>query len=413
MKCDVIVLGAGMVGISSAIQLLDRGKSVTLVDRRGPAEETSFGNAGLIQSEAVMPYVFPRDPSILIGAAFGLRTDARVRWAALPRIAKALLSYAKAGTTVSARKTAMANVPILERVRADHEGFMERAGAMHHMKEGGYVRLFRNGVDLEAAAAVDEAVKAEFGVEYDVWDGRRLAAEEPNLTRQMAGAIHFGTPGRVDDPGAVGAAYAKLFETSGGAFRRGDARSLTKSPEGWTVTTEAGAVSAPEVVVALGPWSGEVLNPLGVRPPLFVKRGYHMHYKAAGNASLNHLLFDGDNGYALCPMARGIRITTGAEFASRDDPSNYDQLTKAEAQARTFFPLGQRIDPEPWRGARPCLPDLLPAVGPVPGQTGLFVNFGHQHLGFTMGPTTGLLLAQMMTGEDTFTDPSPYRIDRF
>ena len=88
-------------------------------------------------------------------------------------------------------------------------------------------------------------------------------------------------------------------------------------------------------------------------------------------------------------------------------------LTKAEAQARTFFPLGERIDPAPWRGARPCLPDLLPAVGPVPGQTGLFVNFGHQHLGFTMGPTTGLLLAQMMTGEDTFTDPSPYRIDRF
>ncbi|UOM34827.1 FAD-binding oxidoreductase [Acuticoccus sp. I52.16.1] len=413
MKVDVLVLGAGMVGISSAIHLQDRGRSVALVDRRGPAQETSYGNAGLIQSEAVMPYVFPRDPSVVLQALFGLRTDARVRWSALPKIAPFVFAYARAGSVTSARRTALANVPLLARVRAEHEALMDRAEARHHMIDGGYIRVYREARDLEAASKVDEAVRDEFGVEFELWDTKRLAEEEPNLTRPLAGAVHHASPGRVDDPGEVGAAYARLFESGGGTLRNGDARTLNATDGGWRVTTEAGVVEAREVVVALGAWSADVLAPLGVRPPLGVKRGYHLHYRPSGNARLNHLMFDSDNGYVLAPMKRGLRLTSGVEFAHRDDASNFAQINAAETQARTIFPLEERVEETPWRGARPCLPDMLPAIGPVPGKPGLFVNFGHHHLGFTMGPTTGRLLAETMTGETPFTDPAPYRIDRF
>ncbi len=413
MKVDVVVLGAGMVGISSAIHLVDRGRSVALVDRRGPAEETSYGNAGLIQSEAVMPYVFPRDPSVVLQAAFGLRTDARVRWGALPKIAPFILAYARAGSVTSARRTALANVPLLTRVRSEHEALMDRAGARHHLREGGYIRVYRSPRDLEVAAKVDEALREEFGIDYAVWDTKRLAEEEPNLLRPLAGAVHHAAPARVDDPGEVGQAYARLFESLGGTFVNGDARTLARTDDGWTVATERGPINAREVVMALGPWSADVLDLVGVRAPLGVKRGYHMHYRPAGNAQLNHLTFDSDNGYVLAPMKRGVRLTSGVEFANRDDPSNYAQLNTAELEARAIFPLGERVDETPWRGARPCLPDMLPAVGAVAGQPGLFVNFGHHHLGFTMGPTTGRLLAEIMTGETPFTDPAPYRLDRF
>jgi len=167
------------------------------------------------------------------------------------------------------------------------------------------------------------------------------------------------------------------------------------------------------VVVARGPWSDDPLRRLGYRIPLGVKRGYHMHYKAEGNATLNRPMIDIQHGYALTPMVKGIRLTTGAEFALRDAAPSPVQLDKVEPLAREIFPLGDRVDAEPWLGRRPCLPDMLPMIGRAPRHEGLWLNFGHHHLGFTMGPVTGRLLAEMMTGEPTFTDPNPYRADRF
>ena len=165
-------------------------------------------------------------------------------------------------------------------------------------------------------------------------------------------------------------------------------------------------------MVALGAWADVVTGPLGYRLPLGVKRGYHMHYRPAGNAVLNHTVLDAETGYAMAPMARGIRLTTGAEFADRDAPKTPVQLARAEPVARTLFPLGERLDPEPWMGVRPCTPDMLPVIGPAPRHGGLWFAFGHAHHGLTLGPVTGRLLAEMMTGEKPFIDPTPYRADQ-
>jgi len=124
-------------------------------------------------------------------------------------------------------------------------------------------------------------------------------------------------------------------------------------------------------------------------------------------------VLDAENGYCLTPMRKGIRLTTGAEFALRDAPPTPVQLDRSEPLAREIFPLERRIDAEPWLGSRPCLPDMLPIVGPAPRHSGVWFNFGHHHLGFTMGPVTGRLIAEMLTGEAPFTDPRPYAADRF
>ncbi len=197
-------------------------------------------------------------------------------------------------------------------------------------------------------------------------------------------------------------------------MRIGDARTLARSGAGWQVAAEEGAVTAEQAVVALGAWSPVVTKPLGYDPPIFVKRGYHMHYKPDGNAGLNHAVFDVANGYMLAPMRRGIRLTTGAEFAHRDAPPTPVQLGRVEPAARRLMPsLGTRVDPAPWVGARPCTPDMLPIIGAAPGQPGLWYDFGHGHQGLTLGPTTGRLLAAMMTGDVPFTDPAAYRPERF
>jgi D-amino-acid dehydrogenase len=163
----------------------------------------------------------------------------------------------------------------------------------------------------------------------------------------------------------------------------------------------------------LGPWSGDVVRLFGYDFPLAVKRGYHMHYRAAGEARLEHPVLDFERGYFLAPMRRGIRLTTGAEFARRDAIKTPVQLGRAEPIARDLFPLAERLDTEAWMGARPCTPDMLPVVGKAPRDANLWFAFGHAHHGLTLGAVTGRLLAEMIVGEPTIVDPAPFSAERF
>jgi D-amino-acid dehydrogenase len=194
---------------------------------------------------------------------------------------------------------------------------------------------------------------------------------------------------------------------------QGNAATLEADGAGWRLRTAAGSLEAGAAVVALGPWADVVTRALGYDLPLAVKRGYHMHYRAAGTATLNRPVLDSESGYCLAPMSCGIRLTTGAEFALRDAIRTPVQLGRAEPIARNLFPLAERVDTEPWMGARPCTPDMMPIIGRAPRHASLWFAFGHAHHGLTLGPVTGRLVAEMMTGEAPFVDPAPYRADRF
>jgi D-amino-acid dehydrogenase len=207
--------------------------------------------------------------------------------------------------------------------------------------------------------------------------------------------------------------YAGLFIKRGGRLVAGDARTLGASGQSWTVATAEGPLAAQEAVVALGAWSNDIFRPLGYRFPLGVKRGYHMHYSARGDAVLSRPVNDAEFGYVLAPMTQGIRLTTGAEFARRDDPPSSAHLDRLEPLARVLFPLAERREAAPWLGRRPCLPDMLPIIGPAARHKGLWFDFGHHHLGLTLGPISGRLLAEMMTGETPSLDPTPFSGARF
>ena len=413
MKSDVIVLGAGMVGISAALHLLKRGRSVVLVDRRGPAEETSYGNAGLIQREGIVPYMFPRDLQVILNYARNSSSDASYHLSALPHIAPWMFRYWRASTAEGKAASARAMMPLVQRCIVEHEELMGEAGITAMIRRTGYLKLFRSADKLAGALALSEAERAAFGVNFAPLDPANLEALEPHIRPLFAGAIHMPDPVSVADPGAVGRAYADLFVRKGGRFVAGDARSLEQTSGGWAVATQEGPWTAGAAVLALGPWSDDVFRPLGYALPLGWKRGYHMHYRAQGNATLQRPVIDAENGFLMTPMTQGIRLTTGVEFALRDAPKTPVQLARAEPIARGMFPLGDRVDAEPWLGRRPALPDMLPVVGLAPRHQGLWFSFGHHHLGFTLGPVTGRLLAEMMTNETPLADPSPYRADRF
>jgi D-amino-acid dehydrogenase len=413
MTKDAIVLGAGIVGVSTAIHLQRRGRQVTLIDRKDPGRETSFGNAGLIQREGVVPYGFPRQLGVLIRYAFNNRIDAHYHLRALPGQLSFLARYWWNSNAKRHEMISRAYAPLIEHSISEHNDLISASGAEDLIRKDGWIEMFRTDAKRDAEFAEAERLQSEFGVAYEALNSADVARLEPHIMEPFAGGLRWRDPWSVLDPHGLTIAYRRYFESLGGRFVTGEAESLGQAGGGWRVMTSEGAIQADDAVLALGPWAAEATRRLGYAFPLGVKRGYHMHYRPEGNAVLNNWILDAERGYLLAPMNRGVRLTTGAEFAALDAPKTPVQLDRAEVVARKIFPLGDRLDPESWMGARPCTPDMMPIIGKAPRHSGLWFAFGHAHHGLTLGPMTGRVLAELIAGETPVIDISPYRPERF
>jgi len=411
-RTDVIVLGAGIIGVCAALHLQARGRSVTLVDRREPGCETSHGNAGLIERASVIPYAFPRDLATILTYAANRSIAVRYRPEALLRMLPWLARYWWNSAPERLARIAQEMLPLLERCITEHEFLAGPAGTTALMRSDGWIEIYRSQNHFDKAVQAASELGA-FALSYETLGGAELKSREPGLGGDLVGGVHWRDPVTVSDPGAVTQAYARLFASRGGAIVTGDAQRLEQGGKGWRLDASGESYCADMAVIALGPWSGDLCERLGYRFPLAVKRGYHMHYEAGGDAALRLPVCDVEAGFMLTPMTRGIRLTTGVELAGRDAPSDDRQLRQAEGVARGYFGLGRALDAKPWRGARPCLPDMKPVIGKALRHDGLWLAFGHAHHGFTLGPVTGRLLGEMMTGKTPFTDPAPYAPERF
>jgi D-amino-acid dehydrogenase len=411
-RTDVMVLGAGIVGTSTALQLARRGLSVALVDRRDPGEETSYGNAGVIGGAGVYPMAFPNDLGELVRIAFKRSSLANYHLGFLPKIAPWLLAFRAASKPEKLVETARIMRPLLARALGEHEILLRESGAEHYLRKDGWISIYRSGRGF-AALEPELELGATLGVTARKLDPEAARALEPSLHPVFRHAIHWPDIASVSNPLAVSRAYAARLTALGGVVVKGDARSLHRADGAWRVETGEGPIDAPQTVVALGPWAPDVLEPLGIRLPLAVKRGYHRHFRPRGNAGLTRPVVDPENGYALAPMEQGVRLTTGAEFADRDAPPTPVQLARVTPVANNLFPLGEPVEETPWMGSRPCFADSRPVVGRAPGQSGLWLCYGHGHYGLTLGPITGRLIAEMMIGTTPVMDPAPFSAERF
>lgn len=246
-----------------------------------------------------------------------------------------------------------------------------------------------------------ELWKRQFGIRAVIEDPAALAAAEPALKRPMAGAIRWQDAWTCSDPGGLVAAYASLFQQREGEYSRAEALSLDQSLSGgWRIVTDVGPIDAEHVIVALGPWSSQILALLGYKVPMIRKRGYHMHFAPSGPGP-DLLLIDAAASAVYAPMRSGLRIATGADLSSGGPKALPKQLVHARARASELLDVGEPVEPAAWSGVRPCMPDMLPVVGQAPRHKGLWFHFGHGHQGFTLGPTTGEILAGLIEGNMT------------
>jgi D-amino-acid dehydrogenase len=407
---DVVVLGAGVVGISTALSLRERGWNVTLIDRKGFGGETSFGNAGIIQADTVEPYPMPRSLGALAAIATGRSNDTCYRLSELPQHAIGIGIYWWRSAPHRHRKLSRVYADLVGTSRAEHQRWITAANAEHLIRREGYRVLYRTSRDLEFGAKEAERLGRDYGVQHRLLSPTGLAIAEPSLRIDAAGALHWLSSWTVSDPGALMNAYGETFLRRGGKFHRAEVRTLKPFAAKWTVETSAGQVSTDHVVVALGPWSPGLIKHLGGSVRMLYKRGYYAQF--AGGQSLDLPLVDAGNGYVLAPMKGGLRLTTGVHIAALDAPPSPVQLARAELAARDLLDLGLRSEGAPWMGTRPFMPDMLPVIGQAKRHANLWVNFGHGHQGLTLGPSSGRLLAELMSGEAPFVEAHPFEPSR-
>ena len=411
-RTDALVLGAGIVGTSVALHLAKRGLSVALLDRRAPGEETSYGNAGVIEGNTIFTPVFPSRLAALLRVALKRATEADYHLSSLLRVAPWLLQFRAYSRPERLLETVKAMRPLFAQAVAEHQALAVESGAQGYFRQEGWLKIYRSKAGLDAIAP-ELALAAELKLPNKVLGRDETLALEPHLAPAFDHAVHWTGASSVTNPLALTRAYAARFAALGGVLIKGDAHSLHRSGNLWRIDIAAGPVDAENVVVALGPWAPELLRSLGIRLPLGIKRGYHRHFRSRGNAGLNRPVLDTEYGYMVAPMEQGLRLTTGAEFAARDAPPSPVQLVRLMPAAQGLFPLGKPVEAQPWMGCRPCMPDSRPVIGPAPQQRGLWLAIGHAHWGLTLGPATGRMIAEMMTGAAPFCDPAPYRAERF
>ncbi|QOZ35696.1 FAD-binding oxidoreductase [Bradyrhizobium sp. CCBAU 53421] len=394
-KADVVVLGAGMVGVSAGLAARQRGLSVVIVDRREPGCETSYGNAGIISSGSILPL---NTPSLLKNLPKYLtNTHPALRWNLPWALANAgwVIRFLAAATPAQTKPRAAALHGLIGTSLTLHRDWIVQASAGHRIRETGWLKAWRG--DGLATAKAEQAALAEFGIKSEVLDRQAISALEPNIIpAYRVGLLHSQTAS-VDSPGAVVKAYAQMLAASGGTVRQSEIRRIEQQNDGWRVQLADGEIAARHVVVALGPWSAELLRPLGYRVPLAFERGYHQHFVPNPARKLLRPIHDAEGSFLMTPMEQGIRVTSGVELTARDAPSNYAQLESVVPMAREVVEFGDAVG-ERWRGARPTLPDSLPMIGAAPRHRGLWLAFGNQHIGFTTGPGTGAAIAAMIAG---------------
>jgi D-amino-acid dehydrogenase len=408
-SADVIVIGAGIIGVSAAIAVQQRGSSVILLDRREPGQETSYGNAGVLSSGSIMPV---NGPAIWKGLPKYLSNQhPAMRWRRgwpLANTAWGLRFLANATPTATSLRSAALHGLIQGSLKV-HRQWIHEAGVSHRLRETGWLKAWRS--DGHAAAAAEQAFLQSFGIGSDVLDRQGISGLEPAIQPiYQTGLLHKDTAS-VDSPGAVVRAYAQMFAAAGGVIRHGEATALTRAGDEWLVTMSDAAsaqkLTARHVVVALGPWSPDLLKPLGYAVPMAFERGYHQEFKRQASRGLKRPIHDVDSGFVITPVEVGLRITSGVEFAPRDAASSFAQLDAAILRADEIVQLGEPAG-DPWRGARPTLPDSLPMIGLATRHDRLWLAFGHQHIGFSTGPGTGVALAAMISGA-----PPPFDVTAF
>ncbi|SEK40237.1 D-amino-acid dehydrogenase [Pseudoxanthomonas sp. GM95] len=407
---DVAVIGCGIVGLSIAWQLRQRGLSCVLIDAKGPAGQVSFGNAGAISIGNVLPQSTPGITMKALKMLVDPTGPFSLDWAATPTWLRWLLQFVHDGRASNMAPVVDAITALNSGARAPWLQLAEAIGAQSLIGHTGYLHVYSDPATF-AGAAWARALMREREVAFDELDAKQVRALEPKLGEGFAHGVFQRESLSMRDPGAF---CGRLFDhlVAGGAQPLiAQVEGIVRQGKAYRVETARGAVHVGRVVVAAGAFSNALLAPFGVQLPMIPARGYHLMYPQQPDVVYRPTLWV-ERYMVISPMQAGLRMTSIKELTALERPPRFELIERLDGQARLLFPTLKGAAQGRWSGDRPCTPDSLPLIGQLPGEQ-LWIATGHGHMGLTQGPVTGQLVAQAMSGETPSIDLVPYRIGRF
>ena len=408
---DVAVVGAGVIGLACAGWLQRLGRAPVLFDAAGVANGASFGTAGLINGDAYLPVAMPGMLRRVPGWLMDPHGPVRVRPGYLPRAAPWLLQWVLASRTSQVRRGARALHTLHRGVFEGYRALLGEAAFARLLRQSGGVVLARSerpGKDELLA----NAIRDELGIGCETLGPERLRELFPGIAAFAKRGLLFPNNCYTLSPHRlVDALFDRIIER-GGALRHERVLKLIPHVDGWQLLTSKANVTARTVVVCAGAWSKALLTPLGARIPLETERGYHLQL---GVPSIRIALpiIHRARGLAITPMGEGLRLAGTVEIAGLDAPPDETRALVLRRHLDELFPGIEAETKRLWMGFRPSLPDSVAAVGPVPRHPGLFAAVGHGHDGMIGAPSTGRLIAELVTGAPPHIDPLPYSLARF
>jgi len=409
---DVTVIGAGIVGVCTALSLQEKGAAVHLIDRNPPGTGASFGNAGVVSPWSCVPQSLPGMWKNIPGWLFNPDGPLSVTPSYLLRFLPWALHFLRAGKVQNARKTSAAMSALVHPNIELYSRHLAGTGHETLLQDSWYVQAFRSNTP-PSPDDLGWKFREQLGAPMMLANRGELSEIEPDLSQDFKGALIIKDQARVTAPGRLCEVLAQKFTAGGGDFTKANVQAIATDPEGgWTIQTDGGQLRSATIVLATGAFSGRLLSPLGIQVPLEAERGYHVVFKDPG-VTLRHSVMDMEAMFVVSSMEMGLRSAGTAEFAGLDAPPNERRAEVLAKQTRRMLPKLTGEAPEIWMGHRPSMPDSLPCIGEIPGHPGLIAAFGHSHYGLGMAPMTGQLAASLATGQQPNTDLTPYRINRF
>ncbi|MDX8450469.1 NAD(P)/FAD-dependent oxidoreductase [Mesorhizobium captivum] len=406
---EIAIIGAGVVGLASALRLAGEGREVLLIDPNEPGSGASFGNAGTIAEYACMPVGNPGVLRALPKLLLDPDSPFALRWATLFQLTPWLIRFIRQSLPEATRANALALAGLLAEALPAWGEMVQEAGLQDLMRRNGCLYVYRRHNDF-AASAGGRALRAELGVHQQVLTADEVAALEPALADAATQGLYFPDSISVSDPKAVMARLAAAALARGVEFMRASATGLSADAGGVRLSGPGLAITAQKVVIAAGARSRPLAAQAGDRIPLDTERGYHLEFPTTATL-LNRPVCPVDLGFYMTPMDGRLRVAGTVELGGLKAPPTPRRLALLDRGVRQFFPnLGQPSSQ--WLGFRPSLPDSRPVIGPSVKSPNVIYAFGHGHLGLTLAPLTARLIADVVHGKDN-TLLSPFRSARF
>ena len=407
----IVIIGSGIVGICTAVELINRGFSVTVIDPNEPGSQTSYGNAGVLTDTSLMIINNPQLLRSLYSLIFKRKTSFRYSKLFVFSRISWIINFVMFSKTKHMELAAKALRELQVLSLKTHKKLIKKTKSSNNIESPGWLKVFKTPLSFEKYA-FELDILDKNKAEYTLLNTAEIKKQFPDLQIEYYKGVLFKNSLRVKSPIELSKNYFKNFIKSGGNFYKEICKDIKYINGNWTVILDKNKKIFDEVVICTGPWSKDFLSNLGYKIPLAWERGYHHHFSTKKDIDLSPAIHDVDGGFVYSCNKNEIRVTSGVELNFREAVSNEEQINEVVQKLKIILPLKNKLTKTPWLGSRPTIADSLPMIGKAPKHKNLWFNFGHNHIGLSTSAGSGVILADMIENKKTSINVDPFLPER-